>query len=121
MNSNKKDKSMSLFSEAKKVIAGGVNSPARSFSGVGGEPLFFKSAKGAYIRTEGDRELIDYVGSWGPMILGHSFPPVLNSIKKAIENGLSFGAPTTIETKLARKVKDFIPSIEKIKNGKHRY
>ena len=106
---------MSLFSEAKKVIAGGVNSPARSFSGVGGEPLFFKSAKGAYIRTEGDRELIDYVGSWGPMILGHSFPPVLNSIKKAIENGLSFGAPTTIETKLARKVKDFIPSIEKLR------
>ena len=106
---------MSLFSEAKKVIAGGVNSPARSFSGVGGEPLFFKSAKGAYIRTEGDRELIDYVGSWGPMILGHSFPPVLNSIKKAIENGLSFGAPTTIETKLARKVKDFIPSIERLR------
>ena len=115
MNSNKKDKSMNLFSEAKKVIAGGVNSPARSFSGVGGEPLFFKSAKGAYIRTEGDRELIDYVGSWGPMILGHSFPPVLNSIKKAIENGLSFGAPTTIETKLAKKVKDFIPSIERLR------
>ncbi len=106
---------MSLFSEAKKVIAGGVNSPARSFSGVGGEPVFFKSAKGAYIRTEGDRELIDYVGSWGPMILGHSFPPVLNSIKKAIENGLSFGAPTTIETKLAKKVKDFIPSIERLR------
>ena len=106
---------MNLFSEAKKVIAGGVNSPARSFSGVGGEPLFFKSAKGAYIRTEGDRELIDYVGSWGPMILGHSFPPVLNSIKKAIENGLSFGAPTKIETKLAKKVKDFIPSIEKLR------
>ena len=106
---------MSLFSEAKKVIAGGVNSPARSFSGVGGEPLFFKSAKGAYIRTEGDRELIDYVGSWGPMILGHSFPPVLNSIKKTIENGLSFGAPTTIETKLAKKVKDFIPSIERLR------
>ena len=106
---------MNLFSEAKKVIAGGVNSPARSFCGVGGEPLFFKSAKGAYIRTEGDRELIDYVGSWGPMILGHSFPPVLNSIKKAIENGLSFGAPTTIETKLAKKVKDFIPSIEKLR------
>ena len=106
---------MNLFSEAKKVIAGGVNSPARSFSGVGGEPLFFKSAKGAYIRTEGDRELIDYVGSWGPMILGHSFPPVLNSIKKAIENGLSFGAPTKIETTLAKKVKDFIPSIEKLR------
>mgnify|MGYP001459423052 FL=1 len=106
---------MNLFSEAKKVIAGGVNSPARSFSGVGGEPLFFKSAKGAYIRTEDGRELIDYVGSWGPMILGHSFPPVLNSIKKAIENGLSFGAPTTIETKLAKKVRDFIPSMEKLR------
>ncbi len=106
---------MNLFSEAKKVIAGGVNSPARSFSGVGGEPLFFKSAKGAYIRTESGRELIDYVGSWGPMILGHSFPPVLKSIKKAIENGLSFGAPTKIETELAKKVKDFIPSIEKLR------
>ena len=115
MNSINKDKSMNLFSEAKKVIAGGVNSPARSFSGVGGEPLFFKSAKGAHIRTEGGRELIDYVGSWGPMILGHSFPPVLNSIKKAIENGLSFGAPTKIETTLAKKVKDFIPSIEKLR------
>ena len=115
MNSINKDKSMSLFSEAKKVIAGGVNSPARSFSGVGGEPLFFKSAKGAYIRTESGRELIDYVGSWGPMILGHSFPPVLKSIKKAIENGLSFGAPTKIETELAKKVKDFIPSIEKLR------
>ena len=115
MNSINKDKSMNLFSEAKKVIAGGVNSPARSFSGVGGEPLFFKSAKGAHIRTEGGRELIDYVGSWGPMILGHSFPPVLKSIKKAIENGLSFGAPTKIETELAKKVKDFIPSIEKLR------
>ena len=67
------------------------------------------------MRAEGDRELIDYVRSWGPMILGHSFPPVLNSIKKAIENGLSFGAPTTIETKLAKKVKDFIPSIERLR------
>ena len=83
MNSNKKDKSMNLFSEAKKVIAGGVNSPARSFSGVGGEPLFFKSAKGAYIRTEGDRELIDYVGSWGPDDTRAFFPTSIKLYKKS--------------------------------------
>ena len=106
---------MTLFKEAKQFIAGGVNSPARSFGGVGGEPLFFKSGKGAWIKTEDNREMIDYVGSWGPLILGHAYPPVIDAIKKAINNGLSFGAPTTIETKLAKKVCEFIPSIERVR------
>ena len=106
---------MTLFKEAKKVIAGGVNSPARSFGGVGGEPLFFKSGKGAWVKTEDNQEMIDYVGSWGPLILGHAFPPVLDAIKIAINDGLSFGAPTIIETKLAKKVCDFMPSIERVR------
>ena len=104
-----------LFLDAKRVIAGGVNSPARSFSGVGGDPLFFRSAKGAWITTEDNRKMIDYVGSWGPMILGHSYPPVIKSIQDAIQNGLSFGAPTIIETKLAKKVREFIPSMQRLR------
>ena len=72
---------MSLFEEAKKVIAGGVNSPARSFGGVGGDPVFFKSGKGAWIKTEDGRDMIDYVGSWGPLILGHSYSHVIEAIK----------------------------------------
>ena len=106
---------MDLFLDAKKVIAGGVNSPARSFSGVGGDPLFFRSASGAWITTEDNRKMIDYVGSWGPMILGHSYPPVIKSIQDAIQNGLSFGAPTIIETKLAKKVREFIPSMQRLR------
>ena len=104
-----------LFLDAKRVIAGGVNSPARSFSGVGGDPLFFRSARGAWITTEDNRKMIDYVGSWGPMILGHSYPPVIKSIQDAIQNGLSFGAPTIIETKLAKKVREFIPSMQRLR------
>ena len=106
---------MTLFKEAKKVIAGGVNSPARSFGGVGGDPLFFKSGKGAWIKTEDNQEMIDYVGSWGPLILGHAFPAVIDAIKVAIKDGLSFGAPTKIETKLASKVCEFMPSIELVR------
>ncbi len=106
---------MDLFLDAKKVIAGGVNSPARSFAGVGGEPIFFKSGKGAWIQTEDNRKMIDYVGSWGPMILGHAYPPVIKTLKTAINNGLSFGAPTTIETSLAKKVCEFMPSMERIR------
>ena len=106
---------MTLFEEAKEVIAGGVNSPARSFDGVGGDPIFFKSGKGAWVKTEDNREMIDYVGSWGPLILGHAFPPVIDAIKEAVNDGLSFGAPTTIETRLARKVCQFMPSIERVR------
>jgi len=81
---------MSLFSEAQKVIPGGVNSPVRAFAGVGGEPIFFKSAKGAWLESEDGRRYIDYVGSWGPMILGHSHPAVINAVIETAQNGLSF-------------------------------
>ncbi len=106
---------MSHFTEAKKVIAGGVNSPVRAFAGVGGEPVFIRRAKGAWLETEDDRRLIDYVGSWGPMILGHGHPAVLEAVKATAEDGLSFGAPSLIETRLARKVCELMPSIEKVR------
>ena len=106
---------MSLFTEAKQYIAGGVNSPVRAFAGVGGEPVFIKRAKGAWLETEDGRKLIDYVGSWGPMILGHADPDVIAAVTKAAANGLSFGAPSVIETELAKKVCSMVPSIERIR------
>ena len=106
---------MNLFTEAQKVIAGGVNSPVRAFAGVGGEPVFIKSAKGAWLETEDGRQLIDYVGSWGPMILGHAHPAVVAAVKEAADRGLSFGAPSAIETTLAQKICEYMPSIEKIR------
>jgi glutamate-1-semialdehyde 2,1-aminomutase len=106
---------MSLFDESRRYIAGGVNSPVRAFTGVGGEPLFIKSARGARLFTEDGRELIDYVGSWGPMILGHADPQVVAAVKLAAERGLSFGAPTVIETRLAAKICQLVPSIEKLR------
>ncbi len=106
---------MSHFTEAKKYISGGVNSPVRAFAGVGGEPVFIRSAKGAWLETEDGRQLIDYVASWGPMILGHADPFVLKAVKSAAELGLSFGAPTEIETRLAQKVSEYMPSIERLR------
>ena len=106
---------MTLFTEAKKYIAGGVNSPVRAFAGVGGDPVFIKSAKGAWLETEDGRQLIDYVGSWGPMILGHAHPAVVEAVKEAAGRSLSFGAPSVIETMLARKICDFMPSIERLR------
>jgi glutamate-1-semialdehyde 2,1-aminomutase len=106
---------MSLFTEAKQYIAGGVNSPVRAFAGVGGEPVFIKRAKGAWLETEDGRKLIDYVGSWGPMILGHADPDVIAAVTKAAANGLSFGAPSVIETELAKKICSLVPSIERIR------
>ncbi len=103
---------MSLFEEASKYIAGGVNSPVRAFRGVGGEPVFIRRAHGARIETEDGRTLIDYVGSWGPMILGHAHPDVIAAVTRRAADGLSFGAPTVIETELARKVTQLVPSIE---------
>ena len=102
---------MSHFSEARKYIAGGVNSPVRAFAGVGGDPVFMRSARGAWLETEDDRRLIDYVGSWGPMILGHGHPAVVEAVKQAAESGLSFGAPSLVETELARKIIDTISRI----------
>jgi len=106
---------MNLFNEAKKYIAGGVNSPVRAFAGVGGDPVFIKSAHGAYLEAEDGRQLIDYVGSWGPMILGHAHPAVIDAVKSAADRGLSFGAPSVIETRLAARICEFMPSIEKVR------
>jgi len=106
---------MSLFEQAKKYIAGGVNSPVRAFAAVGGDPVFFKRAKGAWLYTEDGQKMIDYVGSWGSMILGHAHTDVVKAVTNAAQNGLSFGAPTVAETLLAQKVCEFIPSIERIR------
>jgi glutamate-1-semialdehyde 2,1-aminomutase len=106
---------MSLFTDARKVIAGGVNSPVRAFAGVGGEPVFFASAKGAWLVAEDGRRFIDYIGSWGPMILGHGHPAVIDAVTAAVKSGLSFGAPCVLETRLAEKICELMPSIERLR------
>ena len=108
-------RSQELFDTASKVIPGGVNSPVRAFKGVGGTPIFFKEGKGAYIIDEDGQEYVDYIGSWGPMILGHGHPKVLEAIHAQVDKGLSFGAPTAIEIEAAEKVCQLIPSIEKVR------
>lgn len=108
-------RSQDLFETASKVIPGGVNSPVRAFKGVGGTPVFFKEGKGAYIIDEDGKEYVDYIGSWGPMILGHGHPKVLEAIHAQVDKGLSFGAPTAIEIETAEKVCQLIPSIEKVR------
>ncbi len=106
---------MSLFTNAQRVIAGGVNSPVRAFAGVGGEPVFFKSAKGAWLEAEDGGRYIDYVGSWGPMILGHGHPSVINAVVKTAKQGLSFGAPCVLETQIAEKICALVPSIKRVR------
>src|SRR5277367_3040768 len=103
---------MSLYQEACKYIPGGVNSPVRAFRSVGGEPIFFKQAAGACTIAADGRRFIDYVGSWGPMILGHAHPEVIKAVQEVAANGLSFGAPTELETELARRVTELMPSIQ---------
>jgi glutamate-1-semialdehyde 2,1-aminomutase len=105
----------SLYQEACKYIPGGVNSPVRAFRNVGGEPIFFKQAAGAHTVAADGRRFIDYVGSWGPMILGHAHPPVIAAVQRAAADGLSFGAPTELETALARRVTELVPSIELVR------
>ena len=104
-----------FFEDAKKYIPGGVNSPVRAFARVGGQPLFFKSGKGAYLTDEDGRKYIDYIGSWGPMILGHAQHQVVKSVQEAMANGLSFGAPTEIETQVARKLVSLVPSMDLVR------
>jgi len=104
-----------LFKRAQKVIPGGVNSPVRAFKGVGGDPVFFARAKGACLYDMAGKEYIDYVGSWGPMILGHAHPKVIEQVKQVAENGLSFGAPTEIEIRMAEKICTLMPDIEKVR------
>ena len=106
---------MSLFTNAQAVIAGGVNSPVRAFASVGGEPVFFKSAAGAYVESEDGRRFIDYVGSWGPMILGHSHPAVISAVTETAKRGLSFGAPCVLETQIAERICELMPSIERVR------
>ncbi|HME41252.1 MAG TPA: glutamate-1-semialdehyde 2,1-aminomutase [Steroidobacteraceae bacterium] len=106
---------MSLYEEACKYIPGGVNSPVRAFRGVGGEPIFFKKAAGAHTTAADGRRFIDYVGSWGPMILGHAHPQVIKAVQEVAADGLSFGAPTELETQLARRVVQLMPSMELVR------
>lgn len=104
-----------LFNQAQSVIPGGVNSPVRAFKGVGGDPVFIDRANGAYTWDTDDKRYIDYVGSWGPMILGHAHPDVIKAVKDTAEKGLSFGAPTAIETTMAERICQLIPSIESVR------
>ncbi|AMO58328.1 hypothetical protein GZ77_21635 [Endozoicomonas montiporae] len=106
------NRSGALFREAQQVIPGGVNSPVRAFKGVGGKPVFFQSALGAHVKDVDGNELIDYIGSWGPMILGHNHPDVVAAVREQALQGLSFGAPTAIETEVALKVRQLFPSME---------
>tara|TARA_B100001113_G_scaffold259945_1_gene215004 strand:- start:670 stop:1959 length:1290 start_codon:yes stop_codon:yes gene_type:complete len=108
-------RSSSLFQSAQKVIPGGVNSPVRAFKAVGGTPIFVEKAKGAYLYDEDGNRLIDYISSWGPMILGHAFEPVLEAIKTIADRGTSYGMPTELETQIAELVVNMVPNIDKIR------
>ena len=112
---NKIKKSMQLFEEAKLHMPGGVNSPVRAFKNIGGNPIFFKKAKGAYVFDADNNQYIDYIGSWGPMIMGHSNPNIIKAISKQLELGTSYGAPTSLESKTAELIKKCMPSIERIR------
>jgi glutamate-1-semialdehyde 2,1-aminomutase len=112
---NKIDKSIALFKEAKTLMPGGVNSPVRAFKNINGNPIFFERASGAYLYDADHNEYIDYIGSWGPMIMGHSHPDIVGAIKNQVELGTSYGAPTSLESDVARLIKKCIPSIEKIR------
>ena len=103
------------FNQAQKFIPGGVNSPVRAFKGVGGDPVFFSKAKGAYVWDTDGKQYIDYVASWGPMILGHAHPEVIETVKETAEHGLSFGAPTELETQMAELICQIMPSIELVR------
>ncbi|AHE67221.1 glutamate-1-semialdehyde 2,1-aminomutase [Legionella oakridgensis] len=107
--------SQELFRQAQAVIPGGVNSPVRAFKGVGGEPIFFKQGKGAYLIDVDNNQYIDYVGSWGPLILGHCYPKVIAAVESVLHTGMSFGAPTELEIKLAKKITSLMPAIEKVR------
>lgn len=109
------EQSQLLYEEAQKVIPGGVNSPVRAFNGVGGTPVFFQRGEGAYVYDVDDQQYIDYVGSWGPLILGHNDKDVIEQVKAAIDQGLTFGAPTELEVKMAEKISELMPSIEQVR------
>lgn len=104
-----------LFEQSQKLIPGGVNSPVRAFRSVGGTPIFFKRGQGAWLWDEDDRKYIDYVGSWGPMILGHAHPAVIEAVRQAAEQSLSFGAPTARELEMAELLTQLVPSMEQVR------
>jgi glutamate-1-semialdehyde 2,1-aminomutase len=108
-------RSSALFAEAEKVIPGGVNSPVRAFKAVGGTPIFAKSAKGAYVFDEDGNRFIDYINSWGPMVLGHAFQPVVDAVIEKAKQGTSFGMPTALETEIAALAISMVPNIDKIR------
>jgi glutamate-1-semialdehyde 2,1-aminomutase len=108
-------RSSQLFAEAEKVIPGGVNSPVRAFKAVGGTPIFVKSAKGAYLYDEDGNRLIDYINSWGPMVLGHAYEPVVDAVIHRAKLGTSFGMPTALETEIAALAVAMVPNIDKIR------
>jgi len=108
-------KSTSLYAQAQQVIPGGVNSPVRAFTGVGGVPLFFERAEGACLFDVDGKAYIDYVGSWGPMVLGHNHPAIHNAVIEAAQRGLSFGAPTEIEISMAQLVTELVPTMDKVR------
>jgi glutamate-1-semialdehyde 2,1-aminomutase len=104
-----------LFEQAQTHIPGGVNSPVRAFKGVGGDPVFFRSGKGAWITDAEGKEYVDYIGSWGPMIVGHAHPEVISAVQAEVQNGLGFGAPTEIETVMAEEVCKLVPSMDLVR------
>ncbi len=112
---NKIEKSISLFDQAKSLMPGGVNSPVRAFKNINGNPIFFNKAKGAYLFDADGNKYIDFIGSWGPMIMGHSHPDIVNAIKNQAELGTSYGAPTKLESDVASLIIESVPSIEKIR------
>ena len=109
------DRNLDLFERAKQLIPGGVNSPVRAFRAVGGTPRFVQRAQGAYFWDANDQRYIDYIGSWGPMILGHGHPAVLEAVQKAATEGFSFGAPTEREVELAEEIVKLVPSLEMVR------
>ena len=109
------DKSANLIARAERTIPGGVNSPVRAFKGVGGTPVFFASGQGAWLTDVDGNRYIDFVGSWGPMLQGHAFPPVIEAVRARAERGLGFGAPSEIEVELAEAVVERFPAIEKVR------
>ena len=112
---NKINKSRVLFKEAQKHMPGGVNSPVRAFKNINGNPVFFKKALGPYVFDVDNNKYIDYIGSWGPMIMGHSHPKIIKAITKQLQLGTSYGAPTSIESETAKLIKECFPSIQKIR------
>ena len=108
-------RSSELFHEAQQVLPGGVNSPVRAFNAVGGNPIFVEYAKGAYLYDADGNKLIDYIASWGPLLFGHAYAPVIEAVTERAKRGTSFGMPTEVETEIAQKALSMVPNVDKIR------